>query len=239
MRQDGKGFATGILNLINEESPITTELRRIYSNLRYYNSEIDIKTILITSSSLGEGKSTLASLLSMTVSHRNNKKIILMDCDLRRPNQHRLFNLEQRRGLSELLQGKINLTDCLKPTQLENLKIMTSGEEVENPAELLENPYFREVITEVKHCSDLLIADCSPVLPVSDPMIIGPLMDGVILVLKAGFTQKEIGRRAIEILNNAQVRLLGVIMNNMKEVLPYYYNYKYYGYEYGSAKKKR
>ena len=239
MQQNGKEFAAGILNLIDGESPITTELRRIYSNLRYYNSEIDIKTILITSSSLGEGKSTLASLLSITVSHRHNKKIILMDCDLRRPNLHRLFKMEQRRGLSELLQGKINLSDCLKPTSLDNLKVITSGEEIESPTELLENPYFQEVITEIKHYSDLLVADCSPVLPVSDPMIIGPLMDGVILVLKAGFTQKEIGRRAIEILNNSQVRLLGVIMNNMKEVLPYYYNYKYYGYEYGSAKRKR
>ena len=70
-------------------------------------------------------------------------------------------------------------------------------------------------------------------------MIIGPLMDGAVLVLKAGFTQKEIGKRAIEILSNSQVRLLGVIMNNMKEVLPYYYNYKYYGYEYNSSRKKR
>ncbi|MDH4222497.1 MAG: CpsD/CapB family tyrosine-protein kinase [candidate division Zixibacteria bacterium] len=237
--QDGKQLGMGIFSFYEEESPIVTEFRRIYSNLKYYNSGVDIKSILITSSSLGEGKSTLASLLATVVSHRHNKKIVLMDCDLRRPNIHRLFGLDQRSGLSELLQGKINLSDCLKKSPLENLKIITSGEKVDNSTELLETSYFKEVLTEVRHCSDLLIADCAPVIPVSDPMIIGPLMDGVILVIKAGFIQKEIVKRATEILNNAQVRLLGVIMNNMKEVLPYYYSYKYYGYEYHSSREKR
>ena len=162
-----------------------------------------------------------------------------MDCDLRRPNLHRLFALEQGKGLSELLQGKTNFQDCLKSIPLENLKVMTSGQEIQNPSELLESPYFQEVITEARHCSDLLIADCAPVIPVSDPLIIGPLMDGVILVLKAGYTQREIGKRAVEILRDSQVNLLGVIMNNMKEILPYYYSYKYYGYEYSSPKKRR
>jgi tyrosine-protein kinase Etk/Wzc len=96
-----------------------------------------------------------------------------------------------------------------------------------------------EVIAEAKLYSNLVIADCAPVIPVSDPLIIGPLMDGAILVLKAGSTQVEVAKRAVEILRNAQVKLLGVIMNNMDEVLPYYYSYKYYGYEYGYSRKRK
>jgi len=237
--QDRRKFAGNILDLYEGESPVSTEFRRIYSNLRYYTPGEDIKAILVTSPTLGEGKSTLASLLAIEVSQRHNKKVILIDCDLRRPNLHYLFALEQGKGLSELLQGKANFQDCLQSTPLENLKIMTSGEDIQSPSELLETPYFREVVTEARHFSDLVIIDCAPVIPVSDPLIIGPLMDGVILVLKAGYTQREIGKRAVEILREAQVKLLGVIMNNMDEILPYYYSYRYYGYEYGSPKKKR
>jgi capsular exopolysaccharide synthesis family protein len=231
--------AGSILDFYERESPISTEFRRIYSNLRYYASEKNLKAVLVTSPAVGEGKSTLASLLAIEVSHRHNKKVILMDCDLRRPKLHQLFALERDKGLSELLQGKANFQDCLKFTSLESLKVMTSGQEIQNPSELLESPYFGEVITEAKHYSDLLIIDSAPVIPVSDPLIIGPLTDGAILVLKAGHTQREIGKRAIEILKNAQVNLLGVIMNNMKEILPYYYSYKHYGYEYTSTRKRR
>lgn len=228
-----------ILDFYERESPISTEFRRVYSNMRYYAAEKNLNAILVTSPALSEGKSTLASLLAIEVSHRHNKKVILMDCDLRRPKLHQLFDLERGKGLSELLQGKANFQDCLKSTSLESLKVMTSGQEIQNPSELLESPYFEEVITEAKHYYDLLIIDSAPVIPVSDSLIIGPLTDGAILVLKAGHTQREIGKRAVEILKNSQVNLLGVIMNNMKEILPYYYNYKYYGYEYSSPRKRR
>jgi len=228
-----------ILNFYESESPVATEFRRVYSNLRNYLPGQEIKSALITSPALGEGKSTLASLLSIEIAHRHNKKVILIDCDLRRPNLHQLFALRQERGLSELLQGKVNFQDCLQSTPLENLKVMTSGQETNTPAELIDTPYLQEVIAEAKLYSNLVIADCAPVIPVSDPLIIGPLMDGAILVLKAGFTQVEVAKRAVEILRNAQVKLLGVIMNNMDEVLPYYYSYKYYGYEYGYSRKRK
>jgi capsular exopolysaccharide synthesis family protein len=237
--EDKRKPSGNILSFYESESPVATEFRRVYSNLRNYLPGQEIKSVLITSPALGEGKSTLASLLSIEIAHRHNKKVILIDCDLRRPNLHRLFALNQERGLSELLQGKLNLQDCLKPTPLENLKVMTSGQETQTPAELIDTPYLQEVIAEAKLYSNLVIADCAPVIPVSDPLIIGPLMDGVILVLKAGSTQVEVAKRAVEILRNAQVKLLGVIMNNMDEVLPYYYSYKYYGYEYGYTKKRK
>lgn len=236
--QNKRKSALNILEFYESESPIATEFRRVYSNLRYYASGENLKAILVTSPALGEGKSTLASLLAIEASHRHNKRVILIDCDLRRPNLHRLFTLEKEKGLTELLQGKANFQECLKSTSLENLRIMTSGQEIRNPSELLESPYFKEVITEARHFSDLLIVDSAPVIPVSDPLILGPLMDGVILVLKAGHTQREIGKRAVEILKGAQIRILGVMMNNMKEVLPYYYSYKYYGYEYSSPRRK-
>jgi capsular exopolysaccharide synthesis family protein len=228
-----------ILSFYESESPVATEFRRVYSNLRNYLPGQEIKSVLITSPALGEGKSTLASLLSIEIAHRHNKKVILIDCDLRRPNLHRLFALRQERGLSELLQGKVNFQDCLQSTPLENLKVMTSGQETSTPAELIDTPYLQEVIAEAKLYSNLVIVDCAPVIPVSDPLIIGSLMDGAILVLKAGFTQVEVAKRAVEILRNAQVKLLGVIMNNMDEVLPYYYSNKYYGYEYGYSRKRK
>lgn len=228
-----------ILSFYESESPIATEFRRVYSNLRNYLPGQEIKSVLVTSPALGEGKSTLASLLSIEIAHRHNKKVILIDCDLRRPNLHRLFSLNQEKGLSDLLQGKVNFQECLQSTPLDNLKVMTSGQETKTPAELIDTPYLQEVMAEARLYSNLVIADCAPVIPVSDPLIIGPLMDGAILVLKAGVTQVEVAKRAVEILRNAQVKLLGVIMNNMDEILPYYYSYKYYGYEYGYSRKRK
>lgn len=237
--EDKKRFSGSILSLYESESSVATEFRRIYSNLKAYLPGQEIKSVLITSPALGEGKSTLASMLGIEIAHRHNKKVILIDCDLRRPNLHRLFGLNQEKGLSELLQGKVNFQECLQSTPLENLQVMTAGQETRTPAELIDTPYLKEVIAEAKLYSNLVIADSAPVIPVSDPLIIGPLMDGAILVLKAGFTQVEVGKRAVEILRNAQVNLLGVIMNNMDEVLPYYYSYKYYGYEYGYTRKRK
>lgn len=237
--QEKRKYVFSILDFYERESSVSTEFGRVYSNLRYYAPERTLKAVLVTSPALGEGKSTLASLLAIEVSHRYNKKVILMDCDLRRPILHHLFALERSKGMAELLLGKANFQDCLKFTSLESLKVMTSGQEIQNPSELLESLYFGEVITEAKHYSDLLVIDSAPIIPVSDPLIIGAFTDGAILVLKAGHTQREIGKRAVEILKNSQVNLLGVIMNNMKEILPYYYNYKYYGYEYSSSRKRR
>jgi len=239
MNKDKTKKLRSLLAYYSSESTMATEFRRIFANIRVHNSGKEVKTLLITSSTLGEGKSTIASLLAVTVAQRYNRKVLLLDADLRRATIHHHFCLNRTQGLTELLEGESQLRDIIKASDLENLKIITAGRHTDKPAELLDEPRFKQLIDELRFYHDLLIIDSAPVVPVSDAIILGQQADGVVLVVKAGKTQREVVKRACELLQGSNFRVIGVIMNNMKEMLPYYYNYKYYGYENDSPDKKQ
>ncbi len=225
-------FIGNILDYFDEESPEATEFRRLYSKLKNLYAGQNIKNLLITSSTIGEGKSTTAALLACTVARYRETKTILVDCDLRRPRVHQLFNLSKEDGVADVLLGNKRLDTCFKQSPLENLKILTSGGVVDNPTELFNSPKMKDLFSEIKFYFDAVIVDSPPINPVTDALILAPEMDGALMVVKAGQTPKEVVRRAVELMRNTGVNILGVIVNNMKEVLPYYYDYRYYGYDY-------
>ena len=234
-----------ILELYDKESPGATEFRRLYSNLRHMNGFGETKTLLVTSASSEEGKSLVASFLSITISQYHNCKTLLVDTDMRRPVVHQLFNLEQPSGLAEVLEGKKTLKECLKKTYLPNLQIFTSVEAHKSPTELLDSPRLTGVFEELKFYFDLIVVDSAPVIPVSDVLVLLPEVEGTLMVVKAGATPREVVKRGVELVQNAGGKILGVVMNNLEGVLPYYYNYTYYGYNYyghsnpGGAKTER
>ena len=236
LRSDQK--INSILDQYEKDSAIATEFRRIYSNLRHQASGKDPKTILVTSPSVREGKTTSASFLAISIASWHAKNVVLLDCDLRRPSIHKFFDLNRDKGLTEILLGKNSYRDCIKSSSLENLSIITSGTEVDFPTRLLESPNFKTLLAEIESYYDIIIADCAPVIPVNDALILGSLFDGAIIVLKAGHTQMEVAKRAVELLKEAEVNLLGAIVNNMDTVFPYYYDNKYYGYDYSPRKRK-
>ncbi len=225
-------FIGNIVDYFDEESPQATEIRRLYSKLKNMYAGQNIKNLLITSSTIGEGKSTTAALLACTVARYRETKTILVDCDLRRPRVHQLFNLSKEDGVADVLLGRKRLDACFKQSPLENLKILTSGRIVDNPTELFNSPKMKDLFSEIKFYFDAVIVDSPPINPVTDALILAPEMDGALMVVKAGQTPKQVVRRAVELMRNTGVNILGVIVNNMKEVLPYYYDYKYYGYDY-------
>ncbi|MDQ7051594.1 MAG: CpsD/CapB family tyrosine-protein kinase [candidate division KSB1 bacterium] len=225
-------FIGNIVDFFDEESPEATEFRRLYSKLKNMYAGQNIKNLLITSSTIGEGKSTTAALLACTVARYRETKTILVDCDLRRPRVHHLFTLSKEDGVADVLTGRKRLDACFKQSPLENLKILTSGGIVDNPTELFNSPKMKDLFSEIKFYFDAVIVDSPPINPVTDALILAPEMDGALMVVKAGQTPKEVVRRAVELMRNTGVNILGVIVNNMKEVLPYYYDYKYYGYDY-------
>ena len=235
MKENKTKRVHSILTYHDSESTIATEFRRIYSNIRAHNPGQNPRTLLITSSVLGEGKSTIAALLAINVAQRHNEKVLLLDADLRRATIHRFFALNRIQGLAEVLEGEIRLKESIKSTDLDNLKVITAGKRINNPSELLETSRLKQLVDELKAYFDLVIVDCAPVIPVSDALILGQELEGVLLVLKAGATQREVVKRARDLLSASNLNVVGIIMNNMKESLPYYYDYKYYGYEYGSA----
>jgi len=219
-----------IFDIFDQESPMATEMRRLYTNIRHIHGKKDMRSFLITSANRGEGKSTIASHLALTVARFRRKKSLIVDADLRRPKLHQIFDVPREPGLLECLQGKMDPLDVVKDTAIENLKVIPSGARASSPSHLFEGDILSEILDKIKFYYDIVIIDSAPVIPVSDPMLIASEVDGVILVLLAGKTPRNVALRAKNILLDADANILGVVVNNLSEVLPYYYDYKYYGY---------
>lgn len=232
-------YEKNILQLYEKESPAATEFRRLYSNLRHLEGFQDLKSILVTSATSEEGKSLVASFLAITVCQYHDRKTLLVDSDMRCPVIHGLFNVEQENGIADVLEGRKALKECFKKISLSNLQILTSGRAQKSPTELLDSPRLTEVFEEIKFYFDTIIVDSAPVVPVSDVMVLMPEVDATLIVVKAGSTPREVVKRAVELVQNAGGKMLGIVMNNLEGVLPYYYNYSYYGYSYyGQSDRK-
>jgi capsular exopolysaccharide synthesis family protein len=219
-----------IYDLFDQESPMATEMRRLYSNIRHLHGKPDMRSFLITSSDRGEGKSTISSHLALTVARFKGKKSLIVDADLRRPRLHEIFGVPRAPGLLECLEGKLDPLEAVKDTPVENLKVIPAGSRIASPAHLFEGDILSDIFKKLRFYYDIVIVDSAPIIPVSDPMLISSEVDGVILVLLAGKTPRTVATRARDILLDANANLLGVVVNNLSEVLPYYYDYKYYGY---------
>lgn len=129
-------------------------------------------------------------------------------------------------------RGEITAKSVIRKTSLDKFDVISAGRAVSNPSELFDSRAIGNIITEMKFYYDLIVVDSPPVIPVSDPMMLAQEVDGVILVVKAGETQREVVTRATDILRTQSRKLLGVVMNNMNGQLPFYYDYSRYGYDY-------
>lgn len=220
-----------VIDFFNMETDFATEFRRLLNNIKILGADQEIKAIMLTSAMLSEGKSTVAVFLALTAA-RKGLKTLLLDADLRRPTIHRYFGQNRENGLAEILAGDAISKNVIRKTSLDRLDIISAGGAVSNPSELFDSRVIGNLITEMKFYYDLIVVDSPPVIPVSDPMLLAQEVDGVLLVVKAGETQREVVRRATEILRSQSRKLLGVAMNNMEGHLPYYYDYSSYGYDY-------
>jgi capsular exopolysaccharide synthesis family protein len=220
-----------IIDFFSQESAFATEFRRVLYNLLRTRKIPELKTVLVTSSTLAEGKSTISALLGITAA-KKGLKTLLVDCDLRRPTMHKLFQLTREKGLCEILTKGTGIREATKRTALEKLEIITAGAAFPHPAEIFDSPAIGRLIEEAKFYHDLILLDTAPIVPVSDPMLLAQEVDGVLLVVKAGTTQREVVSRAVNIINGDSSKVIGVVLNNISRTLPHYYDYDYYGYKY-------
>jgi protein-tyrosine kinase len=215
------------------ESGLATEFRRVLHNLQNIGKSRELKTIMVTSSTLAEGKSTVSSFLALTAA-RKGIKTLLIDSDLRRPSIHKLFGLNRDLGMAEFLSDGAAAKTIIKKTSLEKLDIITSGKAHPQPAEIFDPGAIGRLLSEMKFYYDLIIVDCAPVIPVSDPMLLAHEVDGALFVVRAGTTQRDVVRRASDILATGTNKVLGVVLNNTDSSLPHYFSQDYYGYDYSS-----
>lgn len=222
-----------VIDTFQLESPFATEFRRLLHKLLTAREEPPLKSLMVSSAMLSEGKSTVCSFLGITAALHKGMKTLVIDCDLRRPSIHKAFAMERDRGLAEILEEAFSPRDAVRKTSIDKLDLITCGRYNDTPTALFDAEAIGTLVEEMKFYYDLVLLDAAPALPVSDPMLLAPKVDGIVMVIKAGVTQKEVTERAVNILDPNRNRILGVVLNNMDNALPHYYDYRYYGYEYG------
>lgn len=232
-----KSKSISIQDIFNPESPESTEFRRIIYNLDKSKKGGDKQVVLITSATLSEGKSVTSSFLAMTSASYKNSKTLLIDFDLRRPTIHKFFGLKRANGISEIILDGLAPAKMIKKTNLDKLDLLTSGKFASNTSDLIKSSNVHRIIEEMKFYYDTIIVDSPPLIPVMDTLIFVEEFDAVLLVVKAGVTPRAVVSRARDLIANNNGKLVGVIMNNMKKSLPYYYDHHYYGYNYKSSEK--
>ena len=219
------------MNDYDPESPIATALRRLYKNIRVRKTvKEEYKSFLITSSSRGEGKSTIASHLALTIAQRPKQSVLVVDADLRRPQLHKLFGLPNSSGLRDCLESDIDPMEAVRDTGLPNLKVITAGPPTDAASHLFESDTLQVFFEKAHFYFDIVLVDSPPVVAVSDTLFLCPLVDAVLFVLLVGDTPSGVVMRAKNILDDAGAEIAGVVANNALDVLPAYYGYRYYGY---------
>ena len=208
-----------------EQSPYSEAYRILRTNLLFSRVDGPLKKILFTSSIAQEGKSISTANTAFSLA-RIGKRVIVLDCDLRKPAQHLIFG-RVANGLTDALFGDIPITSLIQETDVENLRLVASGPIPPNPSELLASSKMQRVLDELSSAADFVLIDSPPVLPVTDACIITSRVDGVVLVLGADMVTSEMARAAKENLDKVAARLLGVVLNKVSrdDTQAYYYNY--------------
>ncbi len=227
------GDSLGIYVAKNPRSPVAEAFRSLRTNLEYSSVDKPARTMLVTSPGESEGKSTVAANLAI-VEAQSGKNVIIIDADMRRPKVHVLFNKSNRRGLSDVVTGKLRIDDVVKTyDQVENLSIITCGTIPPNPSELLGSERMSQTIKDLEERFDLVIFDTPPMI-VSDAQILSSKVDGVIFVVIPGQTRAIAALRPIEELRRIDSHVMGVVANKIPKSRDYYYGgYNYYS-PYGS-----
>jgi capsular exopolysaccharide synthesis family protein len=191
--------------------------------------------IQVTSPAKGDGKSTLSANLSVAIA-RSGKQVLLVDADMRRPTQHKIFAKSRDAGLSTVVRGEAELADAIQQTPVANLSLMTSGPRSDNPSELLTSPQFAELLEVLRDRYDFVIIDTPPLGSVSDPSAVAPRADGVLLTIRIRKNARTSAAQACGKLRELGAKVIGVVVNGVgsRHSLGYGYGYDYsYGHGYG------
>ena len=236
-----------IVSASDSKSPIAEQYRILRTNLQSLRLPAatraaqagmrpGAKVVVVTSAVHGEGKSVTTVNLALTLARQENLKVVLIDGDLRKSSIDKWLGLPQREeGLSTVLQRGGELNGSLIRLQDPSLAILPAGPTPDHPTELLESSSMRRLLATLKTQFDVILIDSPPVLPVADPAILGAQADGVILVVRAGKTQRKTVQHTQALLSQVKANILGCVLTHVEYYMPGYYRYYHY-YRYGAKK---
>lgn len=203
-----------LITLTDPRAPAAEAYRALRTNLMFYSVDHVIATLAITSPTPDEAKSTALANLAVTLAQGGHRTIVV-DCDMRKPNQHSIWGLDNTRGLTTMLLDDAAL--AAPPVQavgIEHLQVLTSGPLPPNPADMIGSRRMDEIIAALKAQADYVLFDVPPVLAVTDAALLGVKVDGLVLVLRAGSSRRDHAARAKEELERVKVPLIGTVLIN-------------------------
>jgi len=216
----------------NPKSPVAEAYRMLRTNIQYLGATGKLRLLIVTSSGPREGKTTTVLNLGSAFAQAN-KRTLIVDSDLRNPSFHRLFNLNNDLGLTNVIAGQNRIDDVIhKDVLMPNLNVLTSGPKSKTPAEIIGSKNTADFMNTVKAAYDIIIFDSPPVLAVTDAQLLSVNADGVILVVQASKIAREVAKKARESLESVKANIIGVVLNNLDMSREHYYYYHKYYYSY-------
>ncbi|MDR3560091.1 MAG: CpsD/CapB family tyrosine-protein kinase [Negativicutes bacterium] len=213
------------------KSPIAEAYRTLRTNLNFCKKDGELKTIMFTSAGPQEGKS-LTTANTVVAMAQNGKKVCIVDCDLRKPVQYKIFDRRRHRGLTNILvDDDVSIDDFIQETEINNLFLLASGPIPPNPSELLGSERMKNLINYLSGKFDYVVFDAPPAIAVTDACVLAARVDGVVLVLDADTVRPEMAQKAKELIIKTRGNLLGVVLNRVEIETEHSYYYYYYGQE--------
>jgi capsular exopolysaccharide synthesis family protein len=222
LSSQSSGVSKKIVAYHNPTSPLTEQFRVLRAHACSSDKGYNIKTMAITSSTNGEGKSVTAVNVAVVMAQDLGRPVLLIDCNMRKPAVASLLGLNGDKGLADILSGNAQLKDVLTGTDIANLTVLPAGHASANPNELLNSEKMKEILAELKPQFEIIVLDAPAVIPYADPRILGKLVDGVVIAVRAGKTRREVVARAESILKSVGVNILGYVLTGIEYHIPEY-----------------
>ena len=226
-----------IISIRNPKSPISESYRGIRTSIEFSNLDKEMKVITITSSMQNEGKSTVIANLAVSFANLE-KKVLLLEGDLRNPSVHRMFNISNINGLTDILLNNKNFAECVHCTEVKNLHVLTCGAVPPNPSEILSSKKMKDFINELREYYDYIFIDTPPIGVVTDAGIISTYSDGCVFVVGSKQCDIEMAKIAKKRLEDVGAHIIGAVLNKF-EAEGNGYNYYNYYYQHESGRKGR
>ena len=202
-----------LIALRDPRSPAAEAYRTLRTNIQFSSLDKPLHTLLATSTAPDEGKSTTLANLAITMAQAE-QRVVLVDCDLRRPSLHTFFDLPNDLGLTTMILAQEDAPPPLQPTSVPGLSLLASGPLPPRPADILGSRRMEAVIARLRAEADIVLFDTPPVVAVTDAAVLATKVDGVLLVFQAGQTSRERARQARQILEKVKANIVGVVLNN-------------------------
>lgn len=216
------------------KSPISEAYRTIRTNIEFSNLDQELKTIVVTSSQQNEGKSTVIANLAVSFAGMEDKKVLVVEGDLRNPTVHRMFNVSNSHGITEILTNQKSFDECVHKTDVKGLDVLSCGKIPPNPSEMLGSRKMKTFIQSLRDYYDYIFIDAPPIGIITDAGIISTYADGTILVVASKEVDVDMVKIAKERLEKVNANLLGVVLNKFEDSNGSYGYYNYY-YEESSS----